>query len=323
MSDPYKKLERQLAEAVRARGGARRRFGRVRGIVPAVAVVAVLGSGAATAAVVLAPSGSSPDDRPENQVKQALWAGRRAAAASPACRPASAGKVRLVDDPVPSWVLARLGVLRRPATAGDAVPAARLGVGAEEVLRRSVRVARAGDGYMYRLYVSRGLPRFPGLPADQLGCARVRERAAEAAAARFGADVRHTVAASVGRETRAIEDAVAGRSLTLALMELRPDGRPTGGGATVLKDHKIPATGGVGPVRRGNRRYVSLSGLLPDGVATVRIVDRDGAPPERARVVRVRDNVFHALLPHRFGPRMTVEWRDAAGRVVRRTHPRY
>jgi hypothetical protein len=68
---------------------------------------------------------------------------------------------------------------------------------------------------------------------------------------------------------------------------------------------------------------VALSGLVPDGVARVRVVDAAGHPRVRAVSIAVSDNVFHALLPRRMGPRMVVEWRAPSGRVLRRTHPRY
>jgi hypothetical protein len=87
----------------------------------------------------------------------------------------------------------------------------------------------------------------------------------------------------------------------------------------------VPATGSVGTTRVGGRQRVELSGIVPDGVASVRILDRAGPRTRRARpaTVSVRDNVFHALLARRMGPRMTVEWRGPDGAVVRRVHPSY
>jgi hypothetical protein len=87
----------------------------------------------------------------------------------------------------------------------------------------------------------------------------------------------------------------------------------------------VPATGSVGTTRVGGRQRVELSGIVPDGVASVRILDRAGPRKRRARpaTVSVRDNVYHALLARRMGPRMTVEWRGPGGAVVRRGHPSY
>lgn len=317
-NDPYKNLEEQLAGVVRARQARRARWWSRGGAVPAIAVVAVLGTGAATAAVVL-----RPDDQAESQVRQALTAGNRAADASAACRHVRPGAPRLIDDPVPTWLRAQLGVLRRPATAADRVPMAQLGFGGGDVLRRSVRVARAADGWSFRFFLSRGIVRLGSVETEPVACARVRARAAIAGAAGFPEAVRREVAQMAGRELRAVEDQAAGRTLAYTLFTVQPDGRTGGGGGGFLRGERVPATGGIGPYRRGNRRFVALSGLVTDGVATVRILDRDGSPRQPPRVVEVHDNVFHVLLPRRFGPRLTVEWRAASGRVIRRTHPRY
>jgi hypothetical protein len=67
-----------------------------------------------------------PDDQPRNQVKQALFAGQRAADDSPSCQSVAPRAVRLVDAPVPAGLLDQLGVLRRPATASDRIPTAEL-----------------------------------------------------------------------------------------------------------------------------------------------------------------------------------------------------
>ncbi|HWI70558.1 MAG TPA: hypothetical protein VNT55_01285 [Baekduia sp.] len=317
--DPYKILEEQLAGAVRARRVRRwspRRW--PRGVVPAIAVAAVLGTGAATAAVVL-----RPDDQPANEVKQALFAGEQAADGAAVCRRVRAAQPRLVDDPVPPGLLAQLGVLRRPATAADRLPPGQVRFGAADVLRRSIRVARASDGWSYRFYLSRGVLAPLSGPADPVACARVRRDAAIAAAERFDPGVRTEVARRVNAEVGSLEDQAAGQTLSFTLMEQRPDGRGTGGGGGFIKGDRIPAAGGIGHFRRGNHRYVALSGLVPDGVARVRVLDGSGSPRERPRTIEVRDNVFHALLPRRFGPRLTVEWRSPSGRVLRRTHPRY
>lgn len=315
MSDPYKILEEQLGGAVRAR---RPRRWWTRGAVPVVIGVAVLGSGAATAAVVL-----RPDDRPENQVKQALWAGERATRSAAVCRRVHTRAPKLVDEPAPAWLTAQLGLLRRAPVARDRLPVAQMRLGGTEVLRASVRVARASDGWGYRFYLSRGVPQVGPGAADPVACARVRERAANAAAKRFPEAVRAEVATTVGAMASAVVAQAAGKTLSFTMMEVRPDGRVAGGGGGFLRAGRLPATGSIGTFRRGNRRFVALSGLVPDGVASVRILDRDGSPRERPRVVRVNDNVYHALLPRRFGPHLGVQWRAPSGRVIRTTHAHY
>jgi hypothetical protein len=323
MNDPYDVLERQLGDAVRRRaagasastsGARRRRPGWNRGALPAIAAIAVLGTGAAAAAVVL-----GPDDQPRNQIKRALYAGTRAAQTSPACQRARPRAMRLVDDPVPAGLLTQLGVLRRPAAARERVPLPEMTLGGGEVLARSIRVARAGDGWGYRLYLSRGLAGAP--VADPLGCAQRRRDASIAAAAHFDAEVRAQVTKVVDREVAYVADLNSGQTLTLQFDELRPDGRKASGGETIIHNNTIPAIGS----RMGNfrGRYVSLSGLVPDGVASVRVLDRSGQPRRRAVTIPVTDNVYHALMSRRMGPRMSVEWRGPDDRLLRRTHAQY
>jgi hypothetical protein len=118
---------------------------------------------------------------------------------------------------------------------------------------------------------------------------------------------------------------VNGVAHILTIATIAPDGRVLEGGATELRNGKIPAFGSFGPVRRERRRFVALSALIPDGVYDVRIVDKAG--PRRLRVkprtVVVRDNVYHAIVPRRMGPRIAVQWRTRSGRVVRMTHVSY
>jgi hypothetical protein len=315
VNDPYKVLERQLGDAVRRRvgDGARRRRPRWnRGVLSTVAVIGVLGTGAATAGVVL-----GPDDQPKNQVRQALFAGQRAAQAAPACREVEPRAARLVDDPVPTGVLDQLGVLRRPVAPRDHVPLADLGSGGGEVLARSVRVARASDGWSYRLYLSRRSMSFAGgRVADPLGCVQARRDASIAAAAHFDAGVRAQVTKAVDRELAFAADMSSGKTLALEFDEMRPNGRRASGGGTIIRNDTIPAIASM----MGNyrRRYVSLGGLVTDGVASVRVLDASGSPRHRPVTIPVTDNVYHALMSQPIGPRMTVEWRDHDDRVIRR-----
>jgi hypothetical protein len=317
--DPYRTLEEQLRGAVTQRRP-RRRWARLpRGVVPAIAVVAVLGTGAATAKVVL-----GPDDQPANQVKQALFAGTQATQGTPACRPRRHTVTpTLVDDPVPPAALARLGVLRRPATADDRLPAAPSRFGPAEILRRSVRVARTPDGYRFPLHLTRGPLAAPGLPVDPIACMRAQRAASIAAAQRFDAPVRAEVRRTADRQLAGVTAAQSATTISVVLGEVRPDGRPVSSGGGRFDPARFPALGALGLARIGHHRYVDLSGLVPDGVATVRIVDGDGHPRVHPVTVRTNDNVFHALLPHRMGPHLTVEWRSPRGAVLRRTHPHY
>jgi hypothetical protein len=316
MTDPYKTLERQLGDAVRRRAPhttGRRGKPWSRGVLPAIAALAVLGTGAATAAVVL-----GPDDQPRNQVKQALFAGDRAAQASPACQRVKPGSARLIEDPVPAAIRDQLGVLRRPPTTTDRVPSADLGQG--DVLARSIRVAQAEDGWRYQLFLKRGAQAFaPTNVTDPLACAQIRHDASVAAAADFDADVRARVAARADQRLAYTKELDSGRALLLEINELRRDGRLSSGGAVTIQGNKVPATGSVGQrIPVGNRVLVSISGLVHDGVDTVRLIDKSG--PRRARPVTtpVSDNVFHVLVPRQTGPRITAQWRAPGGAIIRR-----
>jgi hypothetical protein len=76
------------------------------------------------------------------------------------------------------------------------------------------------------------------------------------------------------------------------------------GGATVIRDDDVPAIGGGGQrVGSGSHVRISLSGLVLDGVAAVRIVDKSGASRARSVTVPVTSNVFHAPVPRHMGPR--------------------
>jgi hypothetical protein len=253
----------------------------LRALLVAAAALAV-GGGVAAAAGVL---GGGDDD---HAVKQALSAGSTAMKHEPACAPRRGpAATDVIPGRASAAVLRQLGVFRRPAAAADRVPTSQLTSGGN-VLRDSVRVARASDGVRYLMYVSRGMPRSR---RDPVACKSI----------------------------------AAGRTEMLTVMTVRPDGRLGSGGGTLIANRRVPAMGSVDIVRVNGRARVELSGVVPDGVASVRILDRSGPRKLRARpqVRAVRDNVYHLLLALRMGPRMTVEWRSPGGAVVRRVHPRY
>lgn len=174
------------------------------------------------------------------------------------------------------------------------------------------------------MYLSRGA--FAGFtPNDPVACASLRQRASEAAAQ---PDIVKAVRAQTERELQPVRREAARIRLIFSLiMTADRYGQPGGGGAGPLPvDGGAPKTGSVGLGRRGDRRFVRLTGLIPDGIADVRIRDRDpGAGGRRTPPVRieVRDNVFAAELPRGMGPRMTVEWLDPDGKVRGRTNPQF
>ncbi len=316
--DPYDALGGELRRAVRAR-----RSRRVpRGSTAAAVVLALgLGGGAVAAGATLLADGSGREAR----VTAALAESQRRADAEPVCRrlPRSDAPT-LVAGRAPATLVARLGVLRRPQTQAERAVRRGLAIGERFVLAGTVRRARASDGSVFLLFLSRGgVAGFS--PVEPVACAERRRDLAVAAA---DADVREAVLIEAEHEVVRASRAASRSTPSLSVMRMADRyGRPGAGGSGALPaDGSVPKTGSIGPGRRGNRRFVSLTGLVPDGVVTVRVRDRDrGAggrltPPVR---VAVRDNTYAVELPRTMGPRMVAEWLDRNGTVIDRTRPRY
>jgi hypothetical protein len=226
---------------------------------------------------------------------------------------------------VPADVAGHLGIFRRPRTPADRIAESNRLFGGVNILAKSLRVARAGDGTRFAMFISYGNLNLHGETVDEVGCLRATLRLALAQPQAKDPTVRGEINARLGRQIRRVQDVISGVAHILTIATISPSGTVIEGGATELRDGKIPAFGSFGPARRGNRRYVVLSGLIPDGIHDVRIVDSAGPKGLRVapRVIRVRDNVYHAVVPRRTGPRIAVQWRAAGGRVVRTTHVSY
>lgn len=334
MSDPYKNLEDQLRGAVERRAPEaapepppprrpRRRFTWPRGgAIPVLLGAVVLGGGVATAAVVVQHRSTAT---PQEQMRQAMDAGARAMRTLPACRHVKAERPRLISEPVPSWLSQRLGILRRPQTAADRASSGslRFAVGSV-ILRDSRRVAVQPDGWSYRFLLARGVGSFFPSQADPVGCGEGARDAALAAAASFPPAVRRKVRDQEDAEVAAVERLASGKSLQYQISEFRPDGLATSsGGGTLGPNGPLPATSGIGNYHHGHVRGHSVYSLIPDGVATIRLVDAAGTPRAKPITVKVVDNFFHVLLPRRFGPTFILQWRSPSGRLVRTTHLRY
>lgn len=308
--DPYDVLKQQLVEAVDGRS--RRRFGYRTRLLAAVAALAA-GGGVAVAAGLL--GGPAEKDR----VNAAIGAGYSAASKDPACTPPpvqQARKPRPIADPVPQWIRQKLGIFRRPARPGDQVPRRLLSISAEELLTKSVRVARAPDGSRRLLYLSRGVF-LRGPYRDPVACIRAARDAALAYLDDGEASERNEVRGIMDGRIRAQQKMVLGRTrFTLTVLGLTSNGRLSGGGATILTEtRRIPAMGSI-----GSGYY---SGLVPDEVVRMRLLDASGSPRAKPLDVAVRDNFFSLRLPDRMGNKMIMEWINARGRVIRRTHPRF
>lgn len=317
--NPFDDLEQQLRGAVAARRRRERR--RVsRRTLAAVAVALTLTGGVAAAATLLSNDGD------QAAARRAVDRGTSVASSLPVCATRRSPKAVVVSgDPASAAVLAQLGVFRRPPTAADRLPAgfALTPFTGTVLLKDTVRVARTEDGARFLLFITRGA-RFPG-PADPVACATAARAEALKAAAADNAAVRARVNTIMSKRLARVRSIASGATEDLNFLQFAPNGRSVGGGATYITNGRIPALTNYGPGKRHGRRIVSISGLVPDGIATVRAIDRGG--PKRSRVspltVAVHDNVYSLAAPRRVGPRVTLEWRNAAGTVVRRVHVRY
>jgi hypothetical protein len=315
--NPFDTLDLLLREAVRKRY--RRRAALHRAALALVAAI-VLGGGVAAGSQLIGSHERSAAQR-------AIAAGRSALLDDPACKTQRRARTpHLVADAVPADITRRLAIFRRARTAQDRLATHRvLQFGGANVLAKSLRVARAGDGTRFAMSISYGDLSFHGSTVDEVGCLRATLRVALAQPQASDPQVRAEINATLGREIRRVQDVINGVAHILTIATIGPDGRALEGGATELRSGKIPAFGSFGPVRRDGRRFVALSGLIPDGIYDVRIVDKAG--PRRLRVrpraVVVHDNVYHAIVPRRMGPRIAVQWRTRTGRVVRTTHVSY
>ena len=313
--NPIETLDRQLRGAVSRRR--RRRQVRRRGAIALVAAV-VLGGGVAAASQLVGSgsgSGSAAD--------RAISAGQQIASQQGACDAKRGGPPQLVPDPVPADVTRKLGVFRRAPTPADRFATQRLGFSGTRLLENSRRIATASDGTRFAMFISYGKQTIGGGETIDAGiCLRAALRAALAQPAAKDPAVRDEINRRLGAQIEHADALVRGQDHFLTIDTLDSRGNQVVGAGTVLRNGKVPAVSEVGQVRHGNKRYVSLAGLVPDGIHDVRILDDSGPKGARApaRVVRVHENVYHAVLPRRTGPRISVQWRARDGHVLRTTH---
>lgn len=251
-------------------------------------------------------------------------------AAAPSCQPARPSPTpSFTDEPPSAELLATLGVLRRPARAVEqALSPEDLGwLPAEGIYRAHLRIARSASGRRFLVVAARNT-RFSA-PRPQRCVDALRRRAARLVAREPG-DVRRElrrVLAQVIRDEWA--GPPTGPQEGVFLFDYGPGGSGGGGvGVQYLRERGMFGSSGRGRPGAGDRAVVS--GLLPDGVATVtatfaRVVSRGRYRPPRRypttvrRTVQVRDNVVAFTVPRpapdAFPTRMV--WRAADGAVVR------
>jgi len=320
--NPFDDLEQQLRAAVEQRSRRRKRVSR-RTLLAVAAALALTGGVAAGATLL-------NRDADTAAVNRALARGETVAMTLPACsRALHSRPVKVISGAPSAAVLAQLGVFRRAQIPADRRLPAHFSTGlpfsGAVFLKDSVRIAHTDNGARVALYVTRGVGRFPGMPADPVACAQATQDEAVQAAAKDNAEVRARVQRiTTGRLDHA-KAVAAGASDEINFMQITSNGHIGGGSATYVSNGKIPALTNYGQGKLHGHRTVNISGLVPDGITTVRAVDLSGPSGQRAApiTVKVSDNVYSLRAPRRMGPRIILDWRNAAGTVVRRVHVTY
>jgi hypothetical protein len=257
----------------------------------AVVLAIVLAAGAASAAAQAPPppppqpggGGQGPSTRQQRVTVLLNRAIDRTYRARPACRPPNPFRreVTFTDDPPRQASLDAFAILRRPGTPAERAAADAIGdLPAEGLYRNHVRFARSSSGRRLTVVVARDTsfyePRAPECVTELRGQARrVLRRAREDAKTRRAF-------------RRGLEQVIRDEWTAPAAPE--EDGffifsGGGGGGGTglsdVLRRGTFLGSGGTG-------RPTTFSGLVPDGVARVRVVFGGGV----VRTVSVRDNVI-------------------------------
>jgi hypothetical protein len=244
-----------------------------------------------------------------------------------ACRPALPPVGRrpsLTDDPPTDELLSTLGILRRPQSSEEreALDTIRF-LAAEGVHRDHVRIARSASGMAFLIVTARDVSFYE--PRPKRCVTRLRRR--------FGKLIDDRPRPFRRRARRALERII--RTEWTAPSEGEVEG-------VFMFDYTpgdvAGGSGGVSPrsirdrgffASRGRTKRSRVSGLLPDGVATLeatftRLAPRGPGRPDKryaravTRAVPVQDNVVSFRVPRApqdaFPARQV--WRDAAGEVI-------
>jgi len=308
-------LERQLRGKVAVRRARRRWRPPARTLIVAAIATASAGGVTATATGVI----GGPDS--QERGVQLLNEVYRDTEDFPSCRIEGPDRrpAQLSALPASDLALGAYPRLRTPATAGERALARKYGrmAGSTTVLSGGARELRATDGTRFALLITAGRGRGLGRGADCLPILRAElERRADAADAAAVAHARRLL----DREERAYRDN-AGRE-RLVLLKLRRDGGLSSGGGTYTDSAVCIGTGSIGVTRVDGRQRTEVDGLVPARVDHVLV--RSRVRPELAPLrLAVPQQVFHTVLPKRFGNRIAVQWRSASGTVLRVLKLRY
>lgn len=309
----------------------------MRPIIPTTLLAAL-----ALAAAAQPSSAVSLDDaaaeRREQRAIDLINAATRSMRQDPACRPRWERTTTFSDDAPSAALRETLSLLRRPAIPEDQIappPLPGLGLerlGAQGVHRRWIRMGRAADGSEHYLVVAQGR----GGPAP-LPRACLRRRHDELQRLLTGEDrrVRRLALRTEARVNR--DEHPAGgfpRREAIFLFDRAHDGSLGGGGGGVdlawFKRHGL-----FDSAQRGSEDISQVTGLVPDGVATIEATfsRRASRGPHRAPdlypsdvelTVPVQDNLVSFTVPRDAPDALPTQmvWRAADGSVVRTVRER-
>ena len=261
-------------------------------------------------------------------------ANRHAFTARPSCKPSfPRPSARTTHDAPSGQILDAIAAFRRPAVAADAFPARNVGAfGAPfggQTYVDYTRSVTSASGKSFYVGVARSVPYAYHLSA---ACLDLEHRELAKLLAGTSATLRSAALKEFAQIRRSVERAPAVPTTpqdTLWFFTKGPGGAGLGGGgggtpAAYFLTHGMFMSSG------GGSRRSTISGLVPDGVASVtfqypRVVSNGRwykptvYPSAYARTVRVEQNVLSLRVPRGVGaafpPRMV--WRAHDGAVVR------
>jgi len=232
----------------------------------------------------------------------------------PVCRPHGPDRrpAEITTLPASDAALRAFPALRRPATAHERGFARRNGrmTGMKQVLSGGARELRATDGTRFMLLITAGRGRGLGRDPD---CIPVQRAELERRAPGLDPKVAAVARALLGDGERAYRANLGREGLIIA--QLRDGGRLAGAGGTFTDAAIRLGTGSIGSVRVHDRPRLAITGLVP--AKADHVVVRSRSHPRKPAIrIAVPQQVFHVVLPARFGTRISVEWRAPGGALL-------
>ena len=260
-------------------------------------------------------------------------ADRRVRARRASCRPELPDPEPRTTQDVPTQaVLDTLAPLRRPATADDPAPSGPLFGSLGEVYVNQVRGVTAANGQRFTIVVARREIPFLRISGSCLDAQHAELTRLLAGKTRAVQTIAREQFAELRRQQEEANAMPPGPQDGVYLFTRTENGSGGDGGGGAIEYFRTHGNF----TSSGGERGATLSGLLPDGVATItleypRRVSRGPLykptvyPSAFTRTVRVQENVVSLRVPRgagdAFPPRMV--WRDAAGNARCRLQRRH